>query len=173
MLSTLWIDLVLRQNFIFLIWWRARFYWQSEKDSVYLAVPETEWRLTFLRTGLCFAITALSVWPDISRACWVHHTPGRHLCKLIQHRRPLLTSSIFNLTENFKNWPQNSTCHHTYQWMKDKRSRLCDITVACLHPPTWLEKQHSTGLKCTVTGMHWMCHRLIYICMRFRSRGPD
>lgn len=107
MSSTLWIDLVLRQNFICVIWWRGRFCWPSEKDSVYLAVPETESRLTFLRSGFCFAITALSVWPDISRACWVHHTPGRHLCKLIQHRRPLSTSSIFNLTENFKNWPRS------------------------------------------------------------------
>ncbi len=73
------------------------------------------------------------------------------------------------LTQNFKNWPQNSTCHnHTYQWMKDKLSRLCDITVVCLHPPIWLEKQHSTGWD--VIYCNWnaldvsqiLC--LIYIC---------
>lgn len=37
--------------------------------------------------NLCCAIT------DVSKACWEQHTPGRHLCKLIQNTLHLSTSA--------------------------------------------------------------------------------
>lgn len=131
--------------------------------AVFRHVLCQSWSDSWLCSGLVCAVPSpLSVSPDISRACWVHHTPGRHLCKLIQYRLSLSQHHQY-LT---RNWPQNNTCHnHTYEWMKNyfisfwKTNWVDYVTLR-------LDRPRSTGWNIVL--QHWDVSQFLYLIRIWR-----